>query len=249
MTRDHNPFRYVGWLTRDALMWPGRAFLIILALVTLIAWRFAQGMGIPPAVGAAGVPNSAAQFVQYSLWQSCLTVAVLMTVAGIPGTDLERGYYRSWFSKPMAPWWYYLQRYLLGALLLLLTPVLLGGGLELVLHTGMGLSWAMIGQIAIGYLLLASATLLVSLFIARGWLIVFLLDVVQSVLEGITRTGVAPKWLGWLHNALPPFHLMGAAQPLPHGGPLWQVLGYGGGMLIAALVLLRVRPLGAGTAA
>src|ERR1051326_2361521 len=33
------------------------------------------------------------QMIQLAVWGMCLTVAILMTVGGIVGTDLERGYY------------------------------------------------------------------------------------------------------------------------------------------------------------
>ncbi|HEY4320161.1 MAG TPA: hypothetical protein VGM77_03195 [Gemmatimonadales bacterium] len=249
MKRDLNPFRYVRWLARDAMVWPLRVFLLLGALLSLIVWRFATNMHIPRAAPGGASISDSAQAVQLGVWGTCLVVAILMTIGGIAGTDLERGYYRSWFSKPMSAWWYYLQRFLLGAIVIAILPLYLGLGLKLGLGSSTGVTWVLMGQFGLSYLLVASATFLLSIFIARGWLFVFLIAILQNVIEQMVKSGFAPKWLGWMHDALPPFQLLGVSNPLPHGGPLWHILGYGAGMLVAALLLLRYRPLGAGTAA
>jgi hypothetical protein len=254
MKRDHNPLRYLPWLLRDAVVWPLRVFLILIVLFTVVAWRFATNMQLPrhPLGGAtsgAMMATDVAQVLQYGVWGTCLTVAILMTMGGIPGTDLERGYYRSWFSKPMTAIWYYLQRYLIGAAVILILPPILGLGIKIALGGSTGLNWTMEGQVALAYLVVASACFLASRFVARGWLIVFLIDILQTMLEPWKTSGFMPKALLWLHAGLPPFHKLGISLPIAHGGDLWLILGYGTAMLVAALVLLRVRPLGAGVSA
>jgi hypothetical protein len=250
MNRDRNPLRYTPWIARDLFVWPLRLFLLAAVGVSLLVWRFASKMGSHPNTSFNGVPlggtATLAQSVQMGVWSLCLTVAVLMTVAGIVGTDLERGYYRSWFSKPMSPLWYYLQRLMLGAVVILLCPLALGVGLAMATHGATGVTGVLLSQIALAYLLLAGATMLVSLFSSRGWLLVFVISILQHTLGAFSRGEVLPRWLLLLHRALPPFQLV---QPAPvglSGADLWHVVGYGTGMLVAALVILRVRPLGAG---
>jgi hypothetical protein len=249
MKRDFNSFRYVQWFARDAFIWPLRIFLLLGAVISLIVWRFASSMNIPRSAPGADTISDAAQTMQGGVWGTCLVVAILMTIGGIAGTDLERGFYRSWFSKPMSAWWYYLQRFLIGAVVMAILPLYLGIGLKLGLGASTGVTWMLMGQIGLSYLLVGSATFLISIFIARGWLFVFLLTILQNVIHQMVKSGFAPKWVAWMRDALPPFHLLGAGNPLPQGGPLWHIVGYGTGMLIAALLLLRFRPLGAGTAA
>ncbi|MGH7584517.1 MAG: hypothetical protein ACREL5_14975, partial [Gemmatimonadales bacterium] len=250
MTSNDSPLRYLPWFVRDAVVWPLRMFVLGAVLVSVLVWRFKANMHLPGGHPGPGNPfgsgiTSIAQMMQVSVWALCLTVAILMTVGGIVGTDLERGYYRSWFSKPMAPYWYYLQRWLVGAVVILVTPVVLGLGLAASLGQT-GLSWSFMAQIALAYLVIASATMLVSIFTSRGWLVVFLLAILQGVLSQVARSGLIPMWLVRIHQALPPFHLVGMRAPLPHGGDLWHVVLYGVAMLVAALALLRFRPLGSG---
>jgi len=250
MSRDHSPLRYLPWFIRDAIMWPLRLFVLAAVAISILVWRFKSNLHLPQV--RPGQPNpmgaditSIAQLMQSAVWGLCLTVAILMTVGGIIGTDLERGYYRSWFSKPMSPLWYYLQRWMIGAIVILVSPVLLGLGLAASLG-GTGLSWTFMAQIALTYLLIASATMLVSRFTSRGWLLVFLLGILQGVLQQVARSDFLPRWLLWVHQALPPFQLVGVRVALPQGGDLWHVLAYGVAMLVASLLLLRYRPLGGG---
>lgn len=249
MSRDHAPLRYFPWLTRDALLWPFRVFVLAAVALSLLVWRFANTMHLPRGRLSAGgavdpMAGNVAQSVQTGVWVVCLTVAILITVGGIVGTDLERGYYRSWFSKPMSPVWYYLQRMIIGAVVILLCPVVLGAGLALAVHGSTGLTWALMGQIGLGYLLVASATLLLSIFTSRGWLLVFLLSVVHGMLTRFLTIGVLPNWLVQVYHLLPPFQLVQPGAPIPRGGELWHLVGYGTGMLVLALTLLRTRPLG-----
>lgn len=245
MNRDESPLRYMPWFIRDAIVWPFRVFVATSVVIDLLVWRLATNthMGGP---GPAGTVLDMPHGLQVAIWSSGLTIAILMTVGGIVGTDLERGYYRSLFSKPMSPAWYYLQRFLVGAAVILLTPLVLGVGLALALRSNMGLTWHLIGQIGLSYLLVGSATFLVSRFSSKGWLFVFLASVLESVVSHVTMVPGVPAWLKILHQALPPFELTQPALPVPTGGALWHVVAYGAGMLALALTLLRTRPLGNG---
>jgi hypothetical protein len=255
MTRDRSPFRYVPWVGRDAVVWPFRWFVFAIGVVCFIVWRFAEKMHVPSrpstAFGNSGMPlpENVAEMMQISVWNTVMTVTILMTIGGIVGLDLERGFYRSFFSKPMSPLWYYAQRWLAGAAVVLLCPVVFGLGLALALHGTTGLSWDLMGQIGLAYLLVGGATLLLSMFSSKGWLLVFLISFVQNILGGIGRPGgvnILPAWLVVMHKALPPFQLLRPGLPVPHGGDLALLVGYGAGMLIVSAVVLRMRPLGSG---
>jgi hypothetical protein len=245
MKRDHSRLRYLPWFVRDAVVWPFRMFVLACVVIDLLVWRFATNThlrGPGPGGASLDIPHG----IQAAVWSSGLTIAILMTLGGIVGTDLERGYYRSLFSKPMSPLWYYLQRFLVGAAVILLTSLVLGAGLALGLGSNMGLTWDLIGQIGLSYLLVGSATFLVSRFSSKGWLFVFLASFLQSVVSHVTILPGVPGWLKVLHQALPPFDLLQPALPVPSGGDLWHVVAYGAAMLALALTLLRTRPLGSG---
>ena len=241
MTRDRSPLRYAPWLAFDVVKVQLALFAIVAVGLPLMLLWLQKRMG--------GAPEAAS--VQTGTFTVSLTVAVLMAIGGAIGGDLKGGYYRAWFSKPMSPWWYYLQRWLLGAIAVLLAPLMLGGALALVLHRGSGITGDLMLTVALGYLLIGSACLLFSNFTARDWLVVFLLSFMQQrlaqVIEASGNFGVTlPDSLVWFYKALPPFHLINAMKPALHGNALWHVLGYGVAMLAAALVIVQVRPLGSG---
>jgi hypothetical protein len=251
MKRSHSPLRYVPWLSRDAIVWPLRFFALAAVGVSLLVWRFAAKMHVPQpgqvrfSERASPDIASIAQLIQVGVWNACLTVSILMTVGTIIGTDLERGYFRTWFSKPMSPMWFYLQRYLIGAVVILSCPLILGAGLALA--TGdTGVTADLMAQIALAYLLVGSATTLASRFMSKGYLLVFLLSIMQGILHGLATRDFLPGWLLQVHRLLPPFYLLQPGFPAPHGGDLWHIVGYGAGMLALVLVLLRARPLGSG---
>lgn len=251
MKRSHSPVRYLPWLSRDAIVWPLRFFALAAVGVSLLVWRFAAKMHVPKPgevrFSGRATPDisSIAQLIQVGVWNTCLTVAILMTVGTIIGTDLERGYFRTWFSKPMSPMWFYLQRYLIGAVVVLVCPLMLGAGLALATGES-GVTADLMAQIALAYLLVGSATTLASRFMSKGYLLVFLLSIMQNILHGFATRDFLPGWLLQLHRLLPPFYLVQPGLPAPHGGDLWHIVGYGAGMLALVLVLLRARPLGSG---
>jgi hypothetical protein len=105
--------------------------------------------------------------------------------------------------------------------------------------------------VALGYLLIGSACLLFSNFTSKDWLVVFLLSFLQQRLAEVIQQSAKmgfelPHWLVLVKKALPPFHLINPMKPPVHGTELLHVLGYGIAMLVAALVIVQVRPLGSG---
>jgi hypothetical protein len=252
MNQDRSPVRYLPWLSRDAVLWPLRLFALAALGVSLLIWRFASKMHLPKPgqvrLDGRATPEIAniAQLTQVGVWNLCLTVAILMTVGTIIGTDLERGYFRTWFSKPMSPMWFYLQRFLIGGVVILACPLLLGAGLALATGGSSGITPDLMGQIGLAYLLVGGATTLASRFMSKGYLVVFLVSIMQNVLHSFASRDFLPGWLLQLHNLLPPFYLVQPGLPVPHGGDLWHIAGYGAGMLALVLFLLRTRPLGSG---
>jgi hypothetical protein len=241
MNRDPSPFRYAKWLALDLIRVQLALFAIVSIILPIVIYR------IQSKFGAAPDPAS----IQNGTFMAGLTIATLMAIGGSIGTDLAGGFYRAWFSKPMAPAWYYFQRWFLAGVAVLLAPLMLGGMLALVLRHGSGLSVDLMVTVALGYLLIGAACLLLSNFTAKDWLVVFLLSFLQSTLAGVmeraARSGIElPQWLVLVKRALPPFHLINPMKPVLHGNELLHVLGYGIAMLVAALVIVQRRPLGSG---
>lgn len=242
MTRNRSPFRYLPAHLLDVAQGPLALFAAVAATICVVIWRLGRL--------DANAMEDPTQFVG-RIVSVVLTLAVLVAAGGVAGNDVGRGYYRAWFSKPMAPWWFYLQRWLLGGVAVLAIPLLLGGGLQLFFGKGTGITFELMQVIALGYLLVGGTVLLASVFTSRDWLFTFAITFTQARLDDIIKLMAmskteAPTTLTWAHRLLPPFHLITPSKGLPMGDDLWHVVGYGVGLVAAALVLLVVKPLGSG---
>jgi hypothetical protein len=237
MTRDRSPFRYLGWHATDVLRGPVLFYAVVAAMLSFISWRMAQVAPVVP------TPDR----YQAQVFDSMLTLAVLIATAGIISADRQQGWYRAWFSKPITPWWFYLQRWLLGLGAVLLAPVFLGLGQLAILRSGTGITGALLATIALGYLLIGSAALLFAHVTQREWLVVFVLAAAQRGLAGLVTLDVdVPAYIEVVYRVLPPFHLIAPNEPMLAGTPLLHVIAYGLAMLVTALVLVEKRALGSG---
>ena len=239
MKPDKAPFRYAPWLTRDVASTAGVLYAVITAIVCVIVWRLSRAAG--------GAMGSDVVMFQQQAFKNTLTVAVLIATGGMVSNDLHGGFYRAYFSKPIPTWWYYLQRWIIGGVFVLLIPVLFGAGLMLVLRNGHGITPALLGTIALGYLLIGGTVFVLSVFTRRDWLLVFILVTSQRAMASLMTMNLpVSKALKTIWQALPPYHLIDpGAAPLT-GRPLMHVLAYGLSLVALALVLLRFRPLGSG---
>ncbi len=240
MNRNRSPLRYLPVHAWDVARAPLLLFVIVSAGLAFVIWKI---------FGSRDTPNIAQLLDQ--LVSGTLLIAALIAVGGVAGTDIKQGYYRGYFAKPVAPWWFYLERWLLGGLAVLSIPLWLGLALQVAFHNGNGLTGRVFGAIALGYLLIGGAVLLISNFTSRDWLVVFLIYFLQGRMHDaaivIDKMGQpVPAAVEWTVRLLPPFHLVSATQPLPTGADLVHVLGYGVGMVAVALALFAWRPLGQG---
>jgi len=238
VSRDRSPLRYLGRHGWDVARAPLLLFVLVSVGLVFVVWKMFGSRDTPPIGDLVG-----------QLVAGTLLIAVLIACGGVAGTDIKQGYYRGYFSKPIAPWSYYLQRWLLGGLAVL--TVWLGLSLLVAFGAGTGVDLPRVAAVGIGYLLIGGTVPLFSTLTSRDWLVAFLVYFFEmrlhDVHEVMTRLGSeVPRAIEWLLVVLPPFHLVAANKPLPGTGDLVHVIGYGLGMVIAALLLLRFRPLGSG---
>ncbi len=242
MSRNTSPARYLPVQLRDVAVGPFALFLTVAVVLTVVVWRFLQNR--PDIMsGPQSLITGTMMVVQ--------TVAVLFAAGGVAGADIQRGYYRAYFSKPITPWWFYLQRWLLGGVAFLMIPVLLSLGMALVFGDTPWLPAGLVGNFALVYLMVGSVVLLAANFLERDWLVAFLVTFLQAQLHGFiglfeTMGQEVNPVLLRLDAWLPPFHLASPSTTMLAGRDLVHVLAYGGGMLVLALLLLRHRPLGSG---
>lgn len=233
------PIRYLPWMLRDVLSAQVAVLLVVSGLIALITAR------ISPAPPVSEAPTIVRSIIQQAGWPF-----ILYCSAAFVSADRIQGFYRSIFSRPVSPPLYYLQRWLVGAMVVgLLVPVVT---LALVLSIGsFPVAWTLVGRLELTYLLAGGLTFLVSTVLRIDWLITLIVLVLQSVLAGFRdgppglRVDISPFW-DFIYRILPPFNLVSVNAPPLAGPQLTHVVLYGVGLVLAALAVLRWRPLGAG---
>lgn len=239
MTRNRSPLRYLPWQALDVARGPLALFAAVAVGLTLMLWRLSSRMnGVEPVSFQQGMVLIVS------------SVAVLIASGGVAGTDVQRGFYRAWFSKPISPWWFYLQRFLLGGVAVLLIPVVMGIGMTIVTGHGTGITSDLFAALGLSYLLIGSTVFLLSRFTSRDWLVTFLLYFADQRLHDWMQMmrgnpEMIPSGVTLAVRLLPPYYLLDVTHP-PHGHDLAHVAGYGVAMLAIAIAAFIVRPLGSG---
>lgn len=230
------PIRYLPWMLRDMLRTQGIVLFAISLLIYVITVRISPRP--PPTIGPDWIRN----MVQQSGW-----IFILLCTSEMVSGDRNQGYYRSIFSRPVSPPLYYLQRWLLGALLVAVVAPVYTLAFSLALgHIPM--EWSLVGRLVMFYLLLGGLVFLVSTVLRADWLLGLMVFMLQSLLNGLYHSAqidLSSFWV-FVYQLLPPFHLTTLNAPPLTGPYLTHVLLYGAGLVLAALAVLRWRPLGAG---
>jgi hypothetical protein len=229
------PLRYLPWMLRDLAVGQGAVLAAVGILTWLIVGRISP---MPPASQGPGMVDGA--LAQMSL------PFLLYCSAAIVSNDRVHGYYRSFFSRPMSPTWYYFIRFLLGGIFFLLISPILTLGMSLAIGS-FPFSWTILSQLALSYLLLGGLIFFLSTVMRYDWLFGLLVLMLQGVLHALKRNGVdlGAIWDSVL-TILPPIYQASMNSPLPNGQGLTHIVLYGTGLVVAGLVLLRLRPLGSG---
>lgn len=236
---------YLPWQVRDSL---GRAVFtplaIFLAMGVLPMWAMASQQGI--AALRTGTPIAPGVGIYHGVIGLSMTLGAMVVVSGLIATDRDRQYFRFFFSHQVPPWAYYLQRYLVSAVLLTATMMLIPVGFSAVVTPVPVLA---VGGATLLYVLLyGSLAMLCSALLNRDGVAFIGVVIIGNVLQDIPRE-VAPGWLRAIADGLPPFHALGDVRdamlrdlPIDRGGLLHVVL-YSLAMLAAALFVVRRAPL------
>lgn len=230
------PIRYLPSMLRDMVVAQGVVLFVVATLIYVVTAR------IRPLPDVAFAPSYVRAIVQQTGW-----IFVLICTASMVSTDRIQGFYRSIFSRPVSPPLYYLQRWLVGALLVGLMVPLYTLGFSLALGS-FPIEWALVGRIELLYLLLGGTVFLASTVLRIDWLLAVLLLMGQAMLNGLSRSEnfELPAFWEFVLRILPPFHLTQVNSPPLSGSQMAHVLLYGAGLILAALAILRWRPLGVG---
>lgn len=237
---------YVPWQLRD--IFPRAVVPVVL---------FAVFGGIPIAatmsgVGAAASPDPEAlgamlRIVFLGVAPLCLTLGAFLLMTRSIAEDRERQYVRFVFSHPVAPAPYYLTRFVVGILTFLVCflPV------PLVLRA-FGADVPLLGSLMAMFTILVLVggltTLCASLANKDGLALIVVYVATQS-LQRLEAQDVLPAWAAPIARGLPPLESLNLAMKTLLEGGQWPVtdlvhiIGYGLGLLIAGLLVVRRAPL------
>ena len=230
------PIRYLPWMTLDLARSAGLA----MALVGVLAAFLISSM----TVVTSGTGGEATVFL--GILDFAVTVFALLATAGIVSADFGLGYYRTLFARPVSPPLYYLQRWLLGGVLVLMATSVVGFAAAARIGAQLPIGRVLV-QSALFYFLLGGLVLLLSTITRRDWIIAALVVAAHAGLGlarslGAAATGAAAV----LYTILPPFGLVDVGEPVPAGAELVHVVLYGLALVLAALTVIRLRPLARG---
>lgn len=235
--------RYARWQLRDHLMGAGRIVLLAALVIGIMLWR----LRVADPNAAAGGPAALAAIIRSLSWP-----LILLATSGIVSGDRVDGYNRALFSAPISPTWYYLQRWLIGGLVVGTLPLCLAVALYFALGQWID-PWPYTAAHLLLYLLLGGLVFFWSAFGRRDWAVGLSVYFVQQSLQGAQAQNMPlPELFYMLNRLLPPFHLVEygtATAPgvtLPVGAQWVHSIGYGVALLVAGAAILRLRPMGSG---
>jgi hypothetical protein len=226
----------------QALRYLGRQIMDRTGPRVLVAWVIVAGLCVPLHFAMKqqqDAPRAASLQIVHQLYFQLACLAVVAIFHGIVSDDRVRGYFRFYLAKPVSPLWFYGQSFVLGVLGM---AVFTAGFLAIFsLAVFPAWHWQMLTSgLALG-LLIGGMIFVLSTLTQRDWIFMILVVILATVLRArFPREG---STLGRVLDAiLPPNHLTNELV-LTAGQWLW-VAGWGVGLAMLGLLILKKRPLG-----
>lgn len=237
---------YLRWQVRDALTKAVVTPLLFLGVGGVPLWFLLNG-NPPPGVQSVEAIHQMAVMVYTQALNLSMTLGALLLVSGVVSTDRSKQHFRFLFSRPVAPWQYYLQYVVVSVVLFVLFTLLVPLGFGFLVTPVPILA---VAKSALVYaLIFGGLAMLCSVLVDRDGLLLVIVALFSSTLQALAAADQLPRWAMVLADALPPF---GTADALRTswldersiaGGDVVLVVLYALGMLAASLVLIRRSPL------
>ncbi len=237
---------YAPWQARYALLRAAAPLGLFMLLGGIPLWGIISGVGLE-AVRQPGEAQSAAMLAYGQMMTLSMTLGALISVSGLVALDRERQYFRFLFSQPVVPWQYYLQQFVISAVLFAAAMALIPMGFGMLV---IDVPVLPVVQSAFLYVVLfGSLALLCGALLNKDGLVFIAVLIFAVTLQQAEAAGALPGWLAAFANALPPFvaaqdvRAQWLAGQAAETGALIRVLLYSLGMLAAALFIVRRAPL------
>jgi len=236
---------YARWQLRDSLPRLATPLVIFLSLGLLPLWALARQSGGFAAMRLEGEPQAMALVAYHSTLTLAMTLGAVLLASGIVALDRERQHFRFLFSNPVAPWKYYLQRFVIGAVMFALVMALIPLGFG-ALVAGVPVLPVITSSLMYA-LLYGSLAMLCGALLNKDGILFIGIILVAGVLQ--QSKPMLPEWVGAVANSLPPVNVTSTVRAAwlagraADTGDVLLVGLYSLAMLAAALVLIRRAPL------
>lgn len=233
---------YARWQLRDAAGKALIAPLIFTGLTGIPLWSMDRQFE----ANAARDPDAFAQVAVQIYGQTvtlAMTLGALLLLNGLVSADREKQHFRFLFSRPAAPWAFYLQQFVISVTLFTAVFALIPIGFGAIVAPVPVL--AAVQSAAMYAIFLGSLALLCSVLVNKGGVLLVVVVMVSMTLQQGQSSGMLPRWASWLADALPPIETADGvrgrwlAERAAESGDIVLVLLYSLGMLGVALFLLR----------
>lgn len=237
---------YARWQLRDAVFKAAIAPLMFAGITAIPLWGMhRQSLE----EGGPGITAFAVMAVQiYGQFVTlAMTLGAVLLMNGLASADREKQHFRFLFSRPAAPWAFYLQQFAISVALFTaffaLIPI--GFGALVAPVPVLEVVWSA----AMYAFFLGALSLLCSVLVNKDGALLIVVLMVSLTLQQAQPSGMLPGWVSWLADALPPIATADAvrtrwlAERAAESGDIALVLLYSLGMLGVALYLLRRAPL------
>lgn len=238
---------YVPWQIRDILprAFVPMALFIVFGGIPILGMLSVSDPGAPQPGSAEFREFLRAAYIGVA--PLCMTLGAFLFMTQGPAVDRERQFVRFLFAHPVAPAQFYLQRFIVGLLLFLVCflPV------PLVLRA-YGANIPIVGTIVAmtaSLVLIGGLTTLCAALVNKDGLLLIVVYVLTQALQRLAATDVLWDWVQPIVRGLPPVESLGLVVKSLLQATDWpvtdlvHVIGYGLGLLVAGLLVIRRAPL------
>jgi hypothetical protein len=237
---------YIPWHARDG---------VVRALTSPLTFALLAGIPLAtvPIEGGLAAMATDPQMRQFgttlylNVGSLAMTLGAVLQMSQVVALDRERQFFRFLFAHQVAPWTYYLQRFVVGVLLFtalfMLVPIV---------YSQVVLTVNILGALRAAVLFgafIGSLALLCGAFTKRDGLALIIVYLTAATIQPPQVYAALPTWAQWFSKILPPAHAAGEVRDAWLRGAdavsadLWLTLGWTAGMLAAALFVIRRLPL------
>jgi hypothetical protein len=237
---------YLPWQLRDMAVRGLAPLAIMLVVAGIPTFAFLRGQDIVDLVNNARQAEFVVQVYQ-SVATLAITLGAFLFMSSSVAMDRDKQHVRFFFAQQVSPVNFYLQRFAVGMLVFVAIFALAPLAVDVFLtdvHV-----WGSLAAYAISLVLVGGLTVLAASLTNRDGLALILSFLTIRTLQQLAAQDLLASWLKPIARGLPPIETMAQlSRALVEGNTVQgtdviHVVGYGIGLLVAGLLVMRRAPL------